>query len=161
MTNEELILQKLDAMEATLTGQLAAVKEEIATLNQKQRVLSSGQNELLERQKKMTDRQNKLDKIAQEQSNEIAALIHRVDALAEIQENIIWRSKDKSKIGLDKQRVYEMFDDFGIEKSLGLLFLDAGHKLCAEESPSGPYRTKNIWIKGSGKATRAIVIISE
>lgn len=164
MTNEERedrILKKLDSVEAALNSQLLAVREEIAALNKRQGILSAGHDELLSRQKRMSDRQNQLEKIAQEHSDEIAALIRRVDALAENQENVLWRSKDKTKFGLDKQRVYKMFDDFGVEKSLGLLLLDAGHKLCVEESPSGPYRTKNIWIKGSGKATRAIVIISE
>lgn len=160
MTNEELILQKLDAMEAALTGQLAAVKEEISALNKRQGILSAGHDELLSRQKRMSDRQNQLDRIAQEHSDEIAALIHRVDALAEIQENIFWNSKNGSRLALDRQRVYEMFDDYGIDRSLGLLLLEAGHKICVENTRGGLTRTRTVRPKG-GNLIRAVVIISE
>ena len=160
MTNEELILQKLDAMEATLTGQLAAVKEEIATLNQKQRMLSSGQNELLERQKKMTDRQNQLDKIAQEHSDEINRLTKLVDDLAKDRGNVVWESKNGAKLGLKREPVYDLFDSLGIPRNYALTLLDAGRKLCVECSSKSFNHSKNVRIKG-GPITRAIVILTE
>lgn len=160
MTNEELILQKLDAMEATLTGQLAAVKEEIATLNQKQRMLSSGQNELLERQKKMTDRQNQLDKIAQEHSDEINRLTKLVDDLAKDRGNVVWESKNGAKLGLKREPVYDLFDSLGIPRNYALTLLDAGRKLCVECSSKSFNHSKNVRIKG-GPVTRAIVILTE
>ncbi|MBR3552509.1 MAG: hypothetical protein IKN72_03865 [Clostridia bacterium] len=160
MTNEELILQKLDALGSNMISEIGSLKEEVGFLREKLYAQTSRQDGMISCQKKLADRQDNLERIAKDHTEEIEALVLRVNKLAENQENVIWKSKNGSRLGLKREPVYDLFDSLGIPRNYALTLLDAGRKLCVECSSKSFNHSKNVRIKG-GPVTRAIVILTE
>ena len=153
MTNEELILQKLDSLELTLAEKIDTVNALIEKLN----------NRLNKHGEKLIDfevRQKELTAIAQKHDAEIQHLKELMDDLAKDRSNVIWESKNGSRLALKREPVYDLFDSLGIPRNYALTLLDAGRKLCVECSRKSFNHTKNVRIKG-GPVTRAIVILTE
>ena len=153
MTAEQQILEKLDSLELTMSEKIDAINAMIEHLHDR---IVSHSDKLVN----VEARQRELTEVAHKHDEEIQQLKKLVDELAKDPSNVIWESKNGSRLALKREPVYDLFDSLGIPRNYALTLLDAGRKLCVECSSKSFNHSKNVRIKG-GPVTRAIVILTE
>lgn len=154
MTNEELILQKLDAMEAALTGELVSIKKTFGEIDRRFRDIDTYLDRHAHRQKILTDRADAQDK-------KIEALTEIVNRLAANSDNVIWKAKNQKAVGLNPLKVYDEFDKIGVPHIEGLRLLDAANRLLIDcDSKGNVHRTKKVRVSPT-RTVNAVVIVIE
>lgn len=144
MTSEELILKKLDKLEQSITDQVGTLNKDVISLRDRVKMQDAEIAIMKEEYRK--------------QRSLTTELMDRIDRLADDPDNVLWKSKDGCRFGLDPKTVYSVMDALGCDHTVGLRILDRAHKLDVEDRHPYYSRQKVVRRQSDKKPVRAVVI---